>query len=97
MSDPVFMKMHNQQPTDEYPSFPYDYTRDDRLFFDGDEEMKKKVFLSSEWMKQVNSGVFRNWEDVKFLRDNWEGPLVLKGIQSVEVAPLQYLRCYSTN
>ncbi|KAJ7465015.1 FMN-dependent dehydrogenase [Mycena latifolia] len=37
-------------------------------------------------LKEYNSGLFRSWEDLKFLRDNWDGPLVLKGIQSVKDA-----------
>ncbi|KAF8527430.1 oxidoreductase [Hysterangium stoloniferum] len=90
MSDPVFMSLHNSQPTHDYPPFPYDHARDDKAFFNGDEEMKRKVKLSSEWMKQINSGVFKNWEEVKFLRDHWEGPLVLKGIQCSEDAELAY-------
>lgn len=85
LSDPVFMAMNKQQPTHEYPPFPYDPAHDDKLFFDGDEAMKYKVHMGSQWMKQVNSGLFKTWEDVKFLRDSWEGPLVLKGIQRVEV------------
>ena len=31
------------------------------------------------------NGVFRSWEDVRFLKKNWEGPLIIKGILSVEV------------
>lgn len=30
--------------------------------------------------------MFRTWDDVKFLRDNWDGPLILKGIQRVQDA-----------
>ncbi|KAF8580128.1 FMN-dependent alpha-hydroxy acid dehydrogenase [Ramaria rubella] len=89
-SDPVFMSLNQEEPTQEYPKFPYDPVHDDKLFFDGDEDMKKKVHLSSEWMKQINSGVFRTWDEIKFVRDNWEGPLVLKGIQSVEDAELSF-------
>ena len=84
-SDPVFMSVHNAQPTQDYPAFPYDASHDDKLYFSGDEDMKRRVFMSGEWMKQINSGVFRSWEDLKFLRANWDGPLVLKGIQAVEV------------
>jgi lactate 2-monooxygenase len=80
------MDINKAEVTEEYPPFPYDPARDDKLFFSGDEEMKRKVHLSSEWMKQINSGVFRTWEELKFLRDNWKGPLVLKGIQRVEVS-----------
>ncbi|EDR13677.1 uncharacterized protein LACBIDRAFT_230911, partial [Laccaria bicolor S238N-H82] len=44
------------------------------------------VFFGREWLKEANSGLYRDWEDLRFLRDNWEGPLVLKGIQSVHDA-----------
>ena len=27
-----------------------------------------------------------SWEDVKFLQENWDGPIILKGIQTVEDA-----------
>ena len=80
------MDIQQAQVTEEYPSFPYDPADGDKLFFSGDEDMKKKVHLASEWMKQINSGVFRTWEELKFLRDNWDGPLVLKGIQRLEVS-----------
>lgn len=32
--------------------------------------------------------MFKTWGMLKLLRDNWEGPIVLKGIQSVEDALL---------
>ena len=70
----------------EFASFPYDAKALDKRYFDGDEEIKKQVFLATEWMKEVNSGRFCSWEDVQFLRDHWDGPLVLKGIQTVEVS-----------
>ena len=44
------------------------------------------VKLGMAWLGECNSGAFKTWEDVKFLRDNWEGNLVLKGIQSVGVS-----------
>lgn len=44
------------------------------------------VKLGMAWLGECNSGAFKTWEDVKFLRDNWEGNLVLKGIQSVDVS-----------
>lgn len=80
------MEMQKEQTTQEYPPFPYDPAHCDELFFSGDEGMKKTVHLASEWMKQVNSGVYRTWEELQFLRENWEGPLVLKGIQRREVS-----------
>ncbi|KAH8980567.1 FMN-dependent dehydrogenase-domain-containing protein [Lactarius akahatsu] len=42
--------------------------------------------LSLGGCKEVSSGRFRTWEDLKFLRDSWDGPIVLKGIQTVDDA-----------
>lgn len=82
-SDPVFMARYGRQPVHERPEFPYDSVAMDKLFLAGDEKTKEGVFFGAEWLKECNSGLYRDWEDLKFLRDNWEGPLVLKGIQSV--------------
>ncbi|KAH9844501.1 putative lactate 2-monooxygenase [Teratosphaeria destructans] len=38
---------------------------------------------ASEWTNIVFPGLNHNWEDVKFLQEHWDGPIVLKGIQSV--------------
>lgn len=40
------------------------------------------------WLAETNSGLFKTWSMLKLLRDNWDGPIVLKGIQSVEDAHL---------
>ncbi|KFY38881.1 hypothetical protein V495_06313 [Pseudogymnoascus sp. VKM F-4514 (FW-929)] len=40
------------------------------------------------WEKTVFSGNSHTWEDIQFLKENWGGPIVLKGIQSVEDAEL---------
>jgi lactate 2-monooxygenase len=85
-SDPVFMARYGREPIHEHPEFPYDAPFMDELISDGDEKMKEAAFFGSEWLKECNSGQFRDWEDLKFLRDNWEGPFVLKGIQSVHVS-----------
>lgn len=85
-SDPVFMAKYGFEPTHEYPKFPYEPEKDDKKALDGDEEMKKSIFLGREWLKEVNSGYFRGWDDVAFLREHWDGPLVLKGIQHVDVS-----------
>ena len=84
-SDPVFMARYNRQPIHEHPAFPYDPVEMDQLYLDGDEKTTEAVLFGTEWLKECNSGVYRDWEDLKSLRDNWEGPLVLKGIQSVQV------------
>jgi len=44
--------------------------------------MQRAVHLGTEWLLEANSGTFRTWEDLKILRDNWDGPIILKGILS---------------
>ncbi|KAL4257965.1 FMN-dependent alpha-hydroxy acid dehydrogenase family protein [Pleurotus pulmonarius] len=82
-SDPVFMARYGRQPITDIPEFPYDPKKLDAAYANGDEKVKDAVFFGMEYLKETNSGLFRKWEDLKFLRDNWDGPLVLKGIQSV--------------
>jgi isopentenyl diphosphate isomerase/L-lactate dehydrogenase-like FMN-dependent dehydrogenase len=85
-SDPVFMKRFGLQPVqgkEAHPKFPYDPKKEEAKLAQGDEETKKVVTLGRAWLGECNSGMFRTWEDVKFLRENWEGPLILKGIQNV--------------
>jgi len=84
-SDPVFMARYNRQPIHEHPKFPYEPIEVDQQLVDGDEKTREDAFFGSEWLRECNSGKYRDWEDLRFLRDNWEGPLVLKGIQSVHV------------
>ena len=87
-SDPVFMKRWGRVPiagAAAHPEFPYDPAACDAKFREGDEEMKRRVALGAAFLRETNSGKFRTWEDLQFLRDNWDGPLILKGIQSVEV------------
>ncbi|KAJ7868768.1 oxidoreductase [Mycena olivaceomarginata] len=83
-SDPVFMGRFGREPfKSPRPKFPYDSKATDKAFLAGDKEVQDGVFLGMEWLKECNSGLFRSWEDLRFIRENWEGPLVLKGIQSV--------------
>ena len=41
---------------------------------------------AAEWTGTVFPGLSHSWEDVKFLQQHWDGPIVLKGIQTVEDA-----------
>ena len=85
-SDPVFMAQRNRKPiVGVHPDFPYDPVKFDEGTAAGDPKYTEATYLGMEWLKEANSGLFRDWEDLKFLRENWEGPLVLKGIQSVLV------------
>lgn len=42
--------------------------------------------VSIAWENVVFSGAAHKWEDLKFLKEHWKGPIVLKGIQTVEDA-----------
>lgn len=46
------------------------------------------VSASLEWQRAAFSGKAHTWEEVRFLRENWDGPLLLKGIQCAEDARL---------
>ncbi|KAJ5612209.1 hypothetical protein N7510_005403 [Penicillium lagena] len=44
------------------------------------------VGASRAWLADVFSGRAHTWEDLAFLREQWDGPIVLKGIQHVDDA-----------
>ena len=83
-SDPAFMATQ-QLPVRprERPAWPFDAAALDARVRAGDAEAQANARLGVRWLQQLNSGVFRTWEDVAFLRAHWEGPIVLKGIQAV--------------
>ncbi|KAF2199151.1 FMN dependent dehydrogenase [Delitschia confertaspora ATCC 74209] len=39
-----------------------------------------------EWTKTIFPGINHAWEDVKYLQEHWDGPIVLKGIQTIQDA-----------
>lgn len=85
-SDPVFMARHGLAPVHgAHPAFPYDPEASTARLRAGDEQAVLAAKLGAAWLKECSAGVFRSWEDVRFLREHWPGRLVLKGIQSVEV------------
>jgi lactate 2-monooxygenase len=85
-SDPVFMARQGLEPVHEEPKFPYDQDALDAAAAAGDAVAERGLRLGKAWLGEANSGQFRSWEEVKLIRDNWDGPLVLKGIQSVQDA-----------
>jgi isopentenyl diphosphate isomerase/L-lactate dehydrogenase-like FMN-dependent dehydrogenase len=86
-SDPVFMKrMGEPVRPDERPAFPLDLEAFRKRLAAGDKQAAVALKLGTGWVDETNSGLFRTWEDLKFLRDNWDGPIVLKAIQTVEDA-----------
>ncbi|KAH8082472.1 oxidoreductase [Cristinia sonorae] len=89
-SDPVFMARHHEPliSDEDIPVFPYDFKEIDRKIRAGDQKLAKWMKLGGEWIAESTPGYFRTWEDLKFVRQHWDGPIVLKGIQSVEDAKL---------
>ncbi|KAF9453182.1 oxidoreductase [Macrolepiota fuliginosa MF-IS2] len=86
-SDPVFMSRFGKQPiTKSNFKWPYQPEVQNKKILEGDEEAKYNAFIGMEWLKECNSGKFKSWEHLRHLRENWEGPLVLKGIQTVSDA-----------
>jgi lactate 2-monooxygenase len=54
-----------------------------------DEQVEDNIFEASrEWIGDVFSGVSHAWEHIELLRQTWDGPIVLKGIQHVDDARL---------
>ena len=50
-------------------------------------EIEDDVFLASqEWEADVFSGAAHTWDQLELLKKEWDGPIVLKGIQHVEDA-----------
>ncbi|GBE85773.1 Uncharacterized lactate 2-monooxygenase [Sparassis crispa] len=86
MSDPVFMARHGLEPIHYQPAFPYNAAAIDQGVREGDELAKRDMKLGVAYVQEVHSGECRTWEDLRFIRDNWKGPLVLKGIQTVRDA-----------
>ena len=46
----------------------------------------KTVMRSRAWLDCMNSGTYRSWDDLAILKKHWDGPIVLKGIQTVQDA-----------
>ncbi|RAL63239.1 hypothetical protein DID88_004317 [Monilinia fructigena] len=42
---------------------------------------EKPFEASQEWVGDIFSGAAHTWDQIKLLKDNWDGPIVLKGIQ----------------
>lgn len=45
-----------------------------------------KLRKSAVWLDILNSGTYREWQHLETLKKLWDGPIVLKGIQTVEDA-----------
>ena len=50
-------------------------------------EVEDDIFLASrEWETDVFSGAAHTWDQLEMLKREWDGPILLKGIQHVEDA-----------
>jgi isopentenyl diphosphate isomerase/L-lactate dehydrogenase-like FMN-dependent dehydrogenase len=88
-ADPVFMARYGKKPeTQTKLAFPYNPHRINKLVEQGDPAANEMMYMSLECAKEMASGRQRSWDELKLIRDNWEGPLVLKGIQCVADAEL---------
>jgi isopentenyl diphosphate isomerase/L-lactate dehydrogenase-like FMN-dependent dehydrogenase len=92
-SDPIFMERVGEDGggglplrPDERPAFPLNLDAFRVRLAAGDEQARATFTLSTAWLRQISSGTFRSWPDIAFLRENWDGPIVLKGIQAVNDA-----------
>ena len=52
----------------------------------GKEIEEDQSAAAAEWTRTIFPGFSKGWEDIKFLQEHWKGPIVLKGIQTVEDA-----------
>ena len=52
----------------------------------GKEIEEDLVAASAAWQRTLFSNMAHRWEDVRFLQEQWDGPVVLKGIQHVDDA-----------
>lgn len=68
---------------DERPAFPFDQEVFRKQLVAGDEQAAVAPKIGGSWLEET-SGKFRTWEDLAFLHENLYGPLVVKGIQTVE-------------
>lgn len=46
----------------------------------------KTIQKSRAWLDVMNSGTYREWSHLEVLKKHWDGPIVLKGIQTIEDA-----------
>ncbi|KAF7370947.1 Oxidoreductase [Mycena sanguinolenta] len=79
-SDPVFMNTLGR-PVDAHnqPPFPFDHFGLSKKLAEGDERAQQEAAIGMAWGLEVCSGRYRSWEELKWLRDHWEGPPYTQG------------------
>ena len=76
----------------ERSAFPFDL-RALRVWLAGDEQARAAFTLNTAWLREGNSDTFLSGTDIAFLRENWDGPVVLKRIQTVQGARVDGIHC----
>jgi lactate 2-monooxygenase len=74
-TDPVFQKLFKER-------HGYDIDESER-HRSWDVEAGSMGEAAKEWTSIVFPGHTRSWEDIAFLKEHWDGPIVIKGIQTV--------------
>lgn len=46
----------------------------------------KTIKKSQAWLEVLNSATYREWDHLKILKEHWKGPILIKGLQTVEDA-----------
>ncbi|KIK91209.1 hypothetical protein PAXRUDRAFT_798518, partial [Paxillus rubicundulus Ve08.2h10] len=89
VSDPasVFMGCFGLEPRHKRLAFPYTQDSIQNLTVLGDPVAQQAMFLGKGWAGEIASGIFRSWDEIQFIKDNWDGQIILKGILVVEVTP----------
>ncbi|KZT12186.1 FMN-dependent alpha-hydroxy acid dehydrogenase [Laetiporus sulphureus 93-53] len=90
LTDPVYMAHKGLKPysEDDKPAWPYVPNHLDELIRNGDKDAQERSMLGNGWISETTPGVFKTWDDLPFLRQHWNGPLVLKGIMCRQDAEL---------
>lgn len=86
MSDPAFMARHGLEPIHYQPPYPYDPAAIDQGIKDGDELATRDLTLGVAYLQEAHSGVCKTWKDLQFIKEHWDGLIVLKGIQTIQDA-----------
>lgn len=90
-SDPVFASKYNfpiVNPTDPPPAFPYNPALQRSKIASKDPQAILDAARGMASIQEIASGTYHSWSELAFIREHWSGPIVLKGIQSVQDAEL---------
>ncbi|KAF4985679.1 hypothetical protein FDECE_16394 [Fusarium decemcellulare] len=96
LSDPVFNKVFEEVQRNDTRGYGeklaelWSFMRRPGTFYGAARILANATLLqkSKAWIDVINSGTYREWEHLKVLKELWDGPIVLKGIQTVEDAQL---------